>query len=233
MENSTAGFIKPSSTVVTSKAASRPEGEREVRPFSATFGKLAPSRTVFVVANTRDIPVRHPLGHRSQRAVQLRAPAVCLCLVGAGIGLLSGCVVLAKNSTDESSFACTTKSTIKFPTAGEADTMDFQKTELGEDGHVLSGDPPSRRLMFERLLVLNAVDLGEDTGTSSRQTKCFSDWVHFNPTRCHHAPHRRLAMDSCHLRIPCAVALRLWSSCSSPPCNSVWMAKTGHRFNSV
>ncbi|KAH8018609.1 hypothetical protein HPB51_009048 [Rhipicephalus microplus] len=193
MKNSNAGFIKQSVTEATSTAVFKPEGERQVRAFSATFAKLAPSRAVFVVANTRDNPVRHPLGDRSQRAVQPRDPAVRLCLVGAGIGLLSGCAVLAKNSTDESSFACTTKSSIKFPTAGAADTMDFQKTELYEDGHVLGEDPSSRRLIFEHLLVINAVDLGEDTGTSSRQAMCFSDRVYFNPTRCHHAPHRQLA----------------------------------------
>ncbi|KAH8018604.1 hypothetical protein HPB51_009043 [Rhipicephalus microplus] len=154
MENSTAGFIKPSSTEAAPPAHSKPEGERQLRPFSASFAKVAPGRTVFVVANTKDIPVHNPLGDRLQRAVQLRAPAVRLDLVGEGIGLLSGCVVLAKNSTDESFFACTAKCSTKFPTAGGADTMDFQKTELCEDGHVLGEDPTSRRLIFERLLVL-------------------------------------------------------------------------------
>ncbi|KAL3185022.1 hypothetical protein MRX96_030906 [Rhipicephalus microplus] len=217
-------------------AHSKPEGERQLRPFSASYAKVAPGRTVFVVANTKDIPVRHPLGDRLQRAVQLRAPAVRLDLVGAGIGLLSGCVVLAKNSTDESFFACTAKSSTEFPTAGGADTMDFQKTEPCEDGHVLGEDPTFRRLIFERLLLLNAVDLGEDTGTSSCQTKCFSERVHFNPTHSHHAPHRigRLAMDSCHLLIPCAVALRTVVVLLQPsPATRSGMAKTGHRFNSV
>ncbi|KAL3185020.1 hypothetical protein MRX96_030904 [Rhipicephalus microplus] len=189
-----------------------------------------PGHAAFVVVNTRDIPVRHPLGDRSQRAVQLRAPAVRLVLVGAGIGLLSGCIVLAKNSTNESSFACTTKSSIKFPRAGAADTMDFQKTELCEDGHVLGEDPTSRRLIFEHLLVINAVDLGEDTGTSSPQTKCFSDQVHFLPTRWYHALHPRLAMDLYHLLTLFAIALSLMASCCGSPGHSVLVASIGHRF---
>ncbi|KAH8018608.1 hypothetical protein MRX96_030901 [Rhipicephalus microplus] len=164
MKNSNAGFIKQSVKEATSTAVFKPEGERQVRAFSATFAKLAPGRTVFMVANTRDIPAHHPLGDRLQRAVQLRAPAVRLCLVGAGIGLLSGCVVLAKNSTDESFFACTAKSSTKFPTAGGADTMDYQKTELCEDGHVLGEDPTYRRLIFERLLVLTQSISGKTPG---------------------------------------------------------------------
>ncbi|KAL3185015.1 hypothetical protein MRX96_030900 [Rhipicephalus microplus] len=102
-EEQTAGFQKPSYTGATPTVVSKPEGEREVRPFSSSFLKLPPGHAVFVVVNTRDISVPHPLEDHSQQAVQLSAPATRLCLESVATSPLGSCVVFAKNSTSESS----------------------------------------------------------------------------------------------------------------------------------
>ncbi|KAL3185014.1 hypothetical protein MRX96_030899 [Rhipicephalus microplus] len=76
--------------------------------------------------------------------------------------------------------------------------MGFRKIELCEHGYILCEDPTSRRLIFERLLVLNVVDLEEELETTSRRMKSFSDRANFIPPRCHQALHPRLTMDPCH-----------------------------------
>ncbi|KAL3184925.1 hypothetical protein MRX96_030815 [Rhipicephalus microplus] len=184
--------------------------------------------------NTVDIPVRHPLGNHSQLAVHLRCPTMHVCLVSAAISPLSGCGVLAKNASSESSFVYTTVSSFEFLTAVSVDTVGFQKMEPCEHGQVLHEDLTSRRLIFEHLLVLHVVVVREDTGTRFYLKKCFSDRVHFHPTRCRHALHLRLATDPCHrLTLFVIVFSRLWSLCWCSPENSVMAASTGHRFARV
>ncbi|KAL3184923.1 hypothetical protein MRX96_030813 [Rhipicephalus microplus] len=214
-----------------SSSDSKPQGDASCEKFSATLAKLTPSHAVLYAMNTVDIPVRHPPRDHSQLAVHLRCPTMHVCLVSAAISPLSGCVVLAKNSRPESSFVCTTASSFELLTADVVDTVGFQKVEPGEYGQVLYEDLTSRRMIFEHLL--HVVMVGEDTGTSSCRVKCFSDRVHFHPTRCHHALHPRLAMDPCHLTLFAIVFLSLWSLCWGSPGNSIMVAYTGHRFARV
>ncbi|KAL3184929.1 hypothetical protein MRX96_030819 [Rhipicephalus microplus] len=186
-----------------SSSDSKPQGDARCEKFSATLAKLIPSRAVLHAMNTVDIPVRHPPRDHSQLAVHLRCPTMHVCLVSAAISPLSGCVVLAKNSRRECSFVCSTASSFELLTAVVVDTVGFPKVEPGEHGQVLYEDLTSRRLIFEHLLVLHVVAVGEDTATSPCRMKCFSIRVHFHPTRCHHALHPRLAMDPCHLTLFC------------------------------
>ncbi|KAL1431775.1 hypothetical protein MTO96_013879 [Rhipicephalus appendiculatus] len=233
MKNSTAGFNKQSGTEATPTTDSKPEGQLQKHTFSGTFVKLAPGRAVFLVVQTRDIPRRYPLGDRSQRALHLLAPAMRQFTVSGAINPLCGCVVLSKNSTSGSS-SCTAMSSFKFLRAVAAGTVGFQKIEPVQDGYGLFDDLASRRLifeslLFEHLLVLHVVTVGEDAVTSFRRMKAFSDLVHFHPIRCRqHALHSRLAMDPYHLLTLFAIALSLWASYCCSPENSVVAASTGH-----
>ncbi|KAL1431774.1 hypothetical protein MTO96_013878 [Rhipicephalus appendiculatus] len=228
MKNSTAGFNKQSGTEVTPTTCSKPEGELQEHLFSAAFVKLAPGRAVFLVVQTRDIPC-YPLRDRSQRALRLLAPAMRKCTVSAAINPRCGCVVLAKNSTSDSSSACTAISSLKFLTAVAAGTVGFQKIEPCQDGHGLFEDLASRRLLFEHLLVLHVVTVGEDARTSFRRMTPLSDRPHFDPIRCRRlALHPRSVMDPCLLLTLFAIALSLWASYRCSPDNSVVAANPGH-----
>ncbi|KAL1431773.1 hypothetical protein MTO96_013877 [Rhipicephalus appendiculatus] len=126
-------------------------------------------------------------------------------------------------------------SSLKFLTAvAGAGTVGFQKIEPCQDEHGLFEDLASRRLLFEsllfeHLLVLHGVTVGEDAVASFRRMKAFSDRAHFHPIRCRqHALPPRLAMDPYHLLTLFAIALSLLASYCCSPDNSVLPASTGH-----